>query len=151
MNRIPLLVATKGALAQEGLRYEIPEGEGIRLGRANDCEITIPNSNVSRYHAKVQLHNDGIWVQDNNSRNGVFVGGKRVVRPKELRPGVEMEVGDHVFVLEITEVSDDDPSVVRAIELSAVKQMSRSVVPMSWLVVGLILMLCIGLFFVFSS
>ena len=30
MTRIPLLVAKEGALAQEGKRYEIPEGEGLK-------------------------------------------------------------------------------------------------------------------------
>lgn len=149
MTRIPLLVATKGALAQDGKRYEIPEGQGLRLGRADECDIIIPNENVSRVHATVQLHNDGIWVQDNNSRNGVFVSGKRVIRPKELRPGAGLEVGDHVFVLEIAEVADDDPSVVRAIELPA--EVKKNTLPISWILIAIVVFLSIGIIFVFSG
>lgn len=145
MTRIPLLVAKEGALAQEGKRYEIPEGEGLKLGRAPECDIVIPNDNVSRVHATVQLHNDSIWVQDNNSRNGVFVSGKRVIRPKELRPGSDLEVGDHIFTLEIAEVSDDDPSVVRAVDLEQVR--NRSSLPVQWVVIALAVLLSIGLFF----
>ena len=146
MTRIPLLVAKEGALAQEGKRYEIPEGEGLKLGRAPECDIVIPNDNVSRVHATVQLHNDSIWVQDNNSRNGVFVSGKRVIRPKELRPGSDLEVGDHIFTLVIAEVSDDDPSVVRAVDLEQVK--GQSGIPFQWIVIALVMLLSIGLFFV---
>ena len=145
MTRIPLLVAKEGALAQEGKRYEIPEGEGLKLGRAPESDIVIPNDNVSRVHATVQLHNDSIWVQDNNSRNGVFVSGKRVIRPKELRPGSDLEVGDHIFTLEIAEVSDDDPSVVRAVDLEQVRK--RSSLPVQWVVIALAVLLSIGLFF----
>ena len=151
MTRIPLLVATKGALAKDGKRYEIPEGQGLRLGRSEECDIIIPNDNVSRVHATVQLHNDGIWVQDNNSRNGVFVSGKRVIRPKELRPGSDLEVGDHIFVLEIAEVSDDDPSVVRAIELNSQATRKSKSMPLSWILIAAAVVLSVGLFFALSG
>ena len=111
MERVPLLVAVAGAL--KGNRYQVIEGEGIFLGRANDCEVAIPDQEVSRQHAKVTLHNAGIWVQDAGSRNGVFINGKRVVRPTELRPGGKLTIGPHEFILELTEVDDDDPSVIR--------------------------------------
>jgi pSer/pThr/pTyr-binding forkhead associated (FHA) protein len=151
MTRIPLLVATKGALAKDGKRYEIPEGQGLRLGRSEECDIIIPNDNVSRVHATVQLHNDGIWVQDNNSRNGVFVSGKRVIRPKELRPGSDLEVGDHIFVLEIAEVSDDDPSVVRAMELNSQMNRKSKTMPLSWILIAAAVVLSVGLFFALSG
>ena len=111
MERVPLLVAVAGAL--KGNRYQILEGEGVFLGRANDCEVAIPDQEVSRQHAKVTLHNSGIWVQDAGSRNGVFINGKRVVRPTELRPGGKLTIGPHEFILELAEVDDDDPSVIR--------------------------------------
>ena len=111
MERVPLLVAVAGAL--KGNRYQVIEGEGIFLGRANDCEVAIPDQEVSRQHAKVTLHNAGIWVQDAGSRNGVFINGKRVVRPTELRPGGKLTIGPHEFILELTEVDEDDPSVIR--------------------------------------
>ena len=111
MERVPLLVAVAGDL--KGNRYQILEGEGMFLGRANDCEVAIPDQEVSRQHAKVTLHNAGIWVQDAGSRNGVFINGKRVVRPTELRPGGKLTIGPHEFILELAEVEDNDPSVIR--------------------------------------
>ena len=111
MDRVPVLVATEGPL--KGKRFEIQPGEGSTIGRDDECDITIPDMDVSRIHARVILHNAGVWVQDNNSRNGVFVNEKRVVRrPHELRPGGNILIGDHKFVLEIVE-EEKESSVVR--------------------------------------
>ena len=71
MDRVPLLIPIGGPLA--GNRYQVPEGDGIYIGRSEECEIAIPDPEVSRQHAKVTLHNAGIWVQDAGSRNGVFI------------------------------------------------------------------------------
>ena len=111
MDRVPLLVPIGGPLT--GNRYQVPEGDGIYIGRGSECEISINDPEISRQHAKITLHNAGIWVQDAGSRNGVFINEKRVVRPTELRPGAKLTIGEHAFVLELAEVNDDDPSVIR--------------------------------------
>lgn len=102
MERIPVLVAIEGPL--KGKSYSLKEGDGNTIGRADDCDITIPDNDVSRQHARVILHNAAVWVQDDNSRNGVFVNEKRVVRrPLELRPGGQVTIGIHIFQLELKE------------------------------------------------
>ena len=111
MDRVPLLVAVKGPLT--GNRYQVQEGSELVIGRAETCSVQIPDSEISRQHARVTLHNAGIWVQDAGSRNGVFINEKRIVRPTELRPGGKLSIGDHAFILELAEIEDDDPSVIR--------------------------------------
>lgn len=71
------------------------------VGRGETCDVVIPDAGVSRQHARVLLHNAAVWVQDEGSRNGVFVNGKRVVRHRQLSPGVEMLIGEHAFTLEL--------------------------------------------------
>ena len=86
MDRIPVLVVIEGPLS--GQRFPLQDGDGNTIGRSEECAITINDPDVSRQHARVLLHNDTVFVQDDNSRNGVFVNEKRVVRkPEELRPG----------------------------------------------------------------
>lgn len=109
MDRVPLLVATKGPL--KGQRYAVNE-TGLVLGRDDDCDVIIPDVGVSRQHARVILHNAAVWVQDEGSRNGVFVNGKRVVRHRQLSPGSELLIGDHAFTLELAPEFSDDPSTV---------------------------------------
>ena len=123
MDRVPLLKPIGGPLA--GNRYQVPEGDGIYIGRSEECEIAIPDPEVSRQHVKVTLHNAGIWVQDAGSRNGVFVNDKRVVRPTELKPGAKLTVGDHEFTLELAEVDEDDPSVIRPISGPSLPKSSK--------------------------
>jgi pSer/pThr/pTyr-binding forkhead associated (FHA) protein len=110
MDRVPLLVATKGPL--KGQRYAVND-TGLVLGRDDDCDVIIPDVGVSRQHARVILHNAAVWVQDEGSRNGVFVNGKRVVRHRQLSPGSELLIGDHAFTLELAPAFPDDPSTVQ--------------------------------------
>ncbi|MEL6349385.1 MAG: FHA domain-containing protein [Myxococcota bacterium] len=99
MDRVPLLVAIKGPL--KGQRYTVTR-DGLMVGRDDDCDVVIPDAGVSRQHARVLLHNAAVWVQDEGSRNGVFVNGKRVVRHRQLSPGAELLIGEHAFTLEMT-------------------------------------------------
>lgn len=63
--------------AGEARKYALPAEEGAQyvLGRAEDCDIALPDdSSLSRYHALI-LHEEGRWcIRDNNSVNGVRLG-----------------------------------------------------------------------------
>ena len=126
MDRVPLLVSIEGPLA--GNRYQISPNEEIIIGRSENCSIYIPDSEVSRQHASVTLHNAGVWVQDAGSRNGVFINEKRIVRGTELRPGGRLRLGDHSFVLELSEVEEGDPSVIRPVPVISEAKKSSSLI-----------------------
>ena len=108
MERVPQLVATNGPL--KGQRFTVTEA-GLVVGRDNVCDVIIPDTGVSRQHARVRLHNAAVWVQDEGSRNGVFVNGKRVVRHRQFSPGAEMTIGEHSFTIEMVSPFSDNPSV----------------------------------------
>lgn len=63
--------------AGEARKYALPAEEGAQyvLGRAEDCDIALPDDgSLSRYHALI-LHEEGRWcIRDNNSVNGVRLG-----------------------------------------------------------------------------
>lgn len=106
MDRQPVLVVTGGPLS--GRSYPIT-AEGLLLGREAKCDVALEGDpNVSREHARVFLHNSAVWAQDAGSRNGVFVNGKRLVRPKQVGPGDKLGVGDHVFTVELRRPDGDD-------------------------------------------
>ena len=50
----------------------------MTVGRAADCDISIPGEEISRKHAKLQVQIDGIAIEDLGSSNGTFINGKRV-------------------------------------------------------------------------
>lgn len=74
------------------------------LGRAPSAEITIQVTGVSRHHAQV-LESGGVYqLQDLESTNGTFVGGKLVSGTVELRTGDQINLGGQAllrFALEV--------------------------------------------------
>lgn len=71
----PLLVIYKGALA--GMRWPLSR-EPVTLGRAPDCDIVLPERQISRYHVRIEWDADGYVLRDLGSKNGTFVNGERV-------------------------------------------------------------------------
>ncbi len=52
----------------------------LRIGRANDNQVVVPDLSVSRYHAELRRDPRGGYViVDLGSHNGTFVNGQRVV------------------------------------------------------------------------
>jgi hypothetical protein len=86
----PLLVIYKGALS--GTRWTISD-KVITLGRAQDCDIVLPERQVSRYHARIEQDESGYILRDLGSKNGTYVNGEAVRgQPYRLRDGDEIEL-----------------------------------------------------------
>jgi adenylate cyclase len=78
----------------DGRRLPLVEGQSWTLGRSAGCDLRLESLSVSRLHALVQRHEDGVyWLVDLGSRNGCFVNGRRVTVPRALSDGDEVEVG----------------------------------------------------------
>ncbi len=60
-----------------GQTYPLATNE-VFIGRSPQCEVAIPNKNISKKHAKIILDRDRILFTDLNSTNGSFVNGVKV-------------------------------------------------------------------------
>lgn len=79
--------------------YEFNEFERLRVGRSEDCEITIDNLGVSRYHAEI-VRKDGFNVlRDLRSNNGTFVNGRRI-DAHNLNDGDEISIGKFMLTFQ---------------------------------------------------
>lgn len=83
------LVVRNGPQAGVALVVDRPV---TRLGRTTDCEITLDDITVSRWHAEVLRDGDDYRVRDAGSLNGTYVNGERVDEV-ELHQGDELQVG----------------------------------------------------------
>ena len=142
MAQVPVLVVVEGPLT--GHRFALTEGDGNTIGRSEDCTIIIQDPDMSRLHARLILRNDAVWVQDENSRNGIFINDKRLVRVQELRPGGLVRLGDgpHVFTLELDD--GDDSSLVIPLDVDTAEEKPSTtmwVVMIALLVLSLIVVL----------
>ena len=68
--------------------------EWTRIGRSLAADLRFDDPTVSRRHALVVRHADGVRVLDDRSLNGVFVNGARV-EGRTLADGDEVIVGRH--------------------------------------------------------
>ncbi len=71
-------------------------GEMI-IGRELDCTVVLDSPNVSRYHAKILVAPNAIFVEDLNSSNGTFVNGRRIHARTSLGVGDQVKFDELVY------------------------------------------------------
>jgi len=80
---------------------ELPLGESV-IGRSRACAVHIPESTVSRQHAKLVILEGGqVTVADMGSSNGTFVNGDKVEGGRALANGDRVVVGEAEVVVRI--------------------------------------------------
>jgi DNA-binding winged helix-turn-helix (wHTH) protein len=77
---------------------EIPlrEGENV-IGRAVGSAVRIASPRVSRRHARITVAGPRAELEDLRSRNGTFLGRRRITAPVALSDGDEIVVGPAVL------------------------------------------------------
>lgn len=89
MNEKPVLVAREGQLV--GQRWTI-ENEEFIIGRGHDCQIVLPERQVSRHHAKIVFEDGRYYVHDLDSKNGTHLNGQQVEGKAALQDGDEIQI-----------------------------------------------------------
>jgi pSer/pThr/pTyr-binding forkhead associated (FHA) protein len=69
------------------------------IGRGNDCQIILPERQVSRHHAKIISEQGKYILHDLGSKNGTHLNGKRVVGTTQLRDGDEIQIALRVKLM----------------------------------------------------
>jgi pSer/pThr/pTyr-binding forkhead associated (FHA) protein len=68
-------------------------GRRILVGRAPSADVRIDDPRVSRLHARIEMRDDGVYVEDLGSRNGTLVDGAPVTSSRQLANGDEITIG----------------------------------------------------------
>jgi len=77
------------------------------VGRHPTNQLRVDEDSISRFHARIVRNGDEYSVEDMGSRNGVFVGGKRVTRAK-LEHDSWLQFGPRVsFRFSMTDVREE--------------------------------------------
>jgi DNA-binding winged helix-turn-helix (wHTH) protein len=93
----PAAVRALGWLRWRERDYPLAEGDNL-LGRDEECVVALPSSKVSRRHARIRVANGEALLDDLGSKNGTYVGDRRVVGPTALVDGDEIRLGSIVLV-----------------------------------------------------
>jgi signal transduction histidine kinase len=81
----------------EGQVFPI-EGNEVWIGRGDDCTIVLTDRGVSRKHACVVRRDSGVYLKDNEAKNGTFVNNRRIAE-QELQTGDEIQLGPNLCLL----------------------------------------------------
>ena len=73
-------------------------GRRILVGRAPSADVRIDDPRVSRLHARIEMRDDGVYVEDLGSRNGTLVDGAPVVSSRQLASGDEITIGTATII-----------------------------------------------------
>jgi pSer/pThr/pTyr-binding forkhead associated (FHA) protein len=93
------LVVTDGPARGRELRLEVV-GCRYRVGRGPDCNLVMPDDDISREHAEFERRWDGVFVRDLGSKNGVLLMGQRLAGERRLSDGDVLRAGQTTFRLE---------------------------------------------------
>ncbi len=69
----------------------------LTIGRKEDNDITILNTDISRYHAQLELHKHECIVEDLGSRNGTRLNGLRIQRKASVHLRDTIGFGVHTY------------------------------------------------------
>lgn len=72
----------------------------VVLGRDRSAGIVVDDPEVSRKHASLAAHADGVEIEDLGSRNGTFVHGERIAACR-LTGGDRLRVGSTVLEVRV--------------------------------------------------
>jgi len=68
----------------------------LTIGRNPACDVHLPDDDVSRFHASLELRDGGVVLVDQGSRNGLYINGRRQgVAP--LSPYAVVRIGQAVL------------------------------------------------------
>jgi ABC-type multidrug transport system ATPase subunit/pSer/pThr/pTyr-binding forkhead associated (FHA) protein len=86
------------------------------IGRSGTCDLVLPSLTVSRVHARLEVADGAVRIEDAGSANGTFLNGVRITR-RMLSAGDILRIGPYKLVYQPGAMEHYDDS--RAVRLDA--------------------------------
>jgi hypothetical protein len=91
---------------------ELSEGSHV-LGRTPGCSFWIDAPGVSRRHARIVVAGDVAVIEDLGSKNGTFLGARRLEGPSPLADGDEIALGVALLTIRVLRADRSTETVSR--------------------------------------
>jgi len=88
-----IITAETGPLA--GLSFGVTDS--VIIGRALECDVAVVSPHISRQHARLEVEDNRLMVEDLGSSNGTILNGRNLEARSVLRNEDELRFHDIVF------------------------------------------------------
>lgn len=92
--RISILTNDKSSIV-----FQLKKGHST-IGRDIENTIVINDDQISKFHATIIYEDENLWITDLESRNGVYVSGKRMRERTMLYNGCLIKLGSTILKFE---------------------------------------------------
>ena len=81
----------------------------IVIGRGENCSLILPNSSVSREHAKIHISEEDSIIEDLGSQNGLLINGEKLYsnEKREIASRSEIQIGNFTLIY-LTDYQEDN-------------------------------------------
>lgn len=86
------LVGLRGEHANRTLEFQVQDQE-ITIGRSSKNRVRLSESSVSRFHARIVCAENHWFVQDLESKTGVYVNGKKITGGQRIHQRDHIRIG----------------------------------------------------------
>ncbi len=128
-TRVHYLVVVQGHKPGQRIALsEIP----IRIGRADPCELVLPDAGISRAHCRVENRFGEIVVIDLGSTNGTFIDGRPVEGSVKLPVDGTLQLGEQVLRHEFRSRKEVEEAQELDRDLEKAYRYVQSLLPAPW-------------------
>lgn len=89
MDEQPVIIMREGEFSGQQWTITAPE---FLIGRGGDCDLVLPERQVSRHHLKILRQPGRFALQDLDSKNGTHLNGQPVTGTVPLQDGDEIQI-----------------------------------------------------------
>jgi pSer/pThr/pTyr-binding forkhead associated (FHA) protein len=94
---VPRLTVLQG---KETIAVYTLSGTKNIIGREMDNDVIVDDEKISRKHAIIYEDEGEYWIEDLNSKNGVFLNGKQITGRERLIDGYLLKLGTTILRFE---------------------------------------------------
>lgn len=89
-------------------KFKLNEGEYVIIGRSpNLSQVQLDDSQCSSKHCKITMNNNTVYVEDLDSKNGIYLNGVRVIK-QTLYIGDKLKIGNNLMYIHEGKLGDLD-------------------------------------------
>lgn len=99
MNKGVLILLNAGEAGSSWKQFQYKPQGRTTIGRAADCDITLPHVSVSKHHLCITRKNSRVYVEDLHSTNGTFLNDQRVIGVQQLQDKDVLLVADTKLIV----------------------------------------------------